>query len=129
MFKHLVGIRPRHPANDDPVFPRAADKVERTGKVGQLSKEFHAILAQVDLVEVQSTRNTGKGRDTKRKMSLLSFHSLRSTMTSILKEHGASQGVAMDIIGHDTPSVSDHYTKISEAVKREWIGKMPDITI
>jgi integrase len=129
LFKHLQSVRPKHPANDDPLFPRAAGKVERTGKVGQLSKEFHDILAKVGLVETQSTRNTGKGRDTKRKMSLLSFHSLRSTMTSILKESGASQGVAMDIIGHDTPSVSDHYTKISDAVKREWIGKLPDVTI
>jgi integrase len=129
LFKHLVSVRPKHPVNDDAVFPRAAGKVERTGKVGQLSKEFHDILAKVGLVETQSSRNTGKGRDTKRMMSLLSFHSLRGTLTSILKESGASQGVAMDIIGHDTPSVSDHYTKISEAVKREWIGKMPDVTI
>jgi integrase len=83
----------------------------------------------VGLVETQSTRNTGKGRDTKRSMSLLSFHSLRSTMTSILKESGASQGVAMDIVGHDTPSVSDHYTTISDGVKREWISKLPDVTI
>lgn len=128
LFTHLDSIRPKNPGNDDPVFPRANGKVERTGKTGQLSKEFHNILAALGMAKTQTTHGKRKGRDTKRDMSPLSFHSLRGTMTSILKSKGASQGVAMDIVGHDTPAISDHYTTISEDVKREWIDKMPDVT-
>jgi len=128
LLRHLNTIRMNKPAADDPVFPRANEKVVRTGKTGQLSKEFHGILAKLGLAKHQSTKGHKKGRDTKRDMNPLSFHSFRGTMTSLLKEMGASQGVAMDIIGHDTPSISDHYTNISDGIKREWINKMPDLT-
>jgi integrase len=128
LLAHLHSIKMKAPTADDPLFPRANDKVVRTGKTGQLSKEFHDILSKVGLAKHQSTKGKKTGRDSKRDMSPLSFHSLRGTMTSLLKSQGASQGVAMDIVGHDTPSVSDHYTTISEDVKREWIDKLPDFT-
>lgn len=128
LLAHLSSIKMKSPAVDDPLFPRANDKVVRTNKTGQLSREFHDLLALVGLAKPQSFQSTGKGRDTKRDMSPLSFHSLRGILTSLIKAVGASQGVAMDIVGHDTPSVSDHYTTISEDVKRVWIDKMPDIT-
>ena len=40
----------------------------------------------------------------------LSFHSLRHTATSLLKEAGVPQSVVMDYIGHGTASVSHGYT-------------------
>jgi len=126
--KHLEAVRPTDPAADDPVFPEANGAVQRTGKTGMLSRDFHNILAEVGLATKQSFKSTGKGRKTTRTMSPLTFHSFRGTLTSILKQMGVSQGVAQDIIGHDTPSISDHYTSIDEATKRLAIDKLPDVT-
>jgi hypothetical protein len=35
----------------------------------------------------------------------------------------------MDIVGHETASVSRNYTVIDDAAKRAAINKLPDITI
>ena len=40
----------------------------------------------------------------------LSFHSLRHTATSLLKNAGIPQSVVMDYIGHDSADVSHGYT-------------------
>jgi integrase len=73
-------------------------------------------------------KSTGKGRDAKRDTSRISFHSLRYNTTSALKSEGVSDSVAMDIVGHETASVSRNYTKIDDATKRAAINKLPDIT-
>ena len=59
------------------------------------------------------------GRDGKRKGNALSFHCLRHTATSLLKNAGVSEAVAMDIIGHDSRAISANYTHIEVAAKRK----------
>ena len=61
-------------------------------------------------------------------MSAISFHSLRHTATSLLKNAGGSEAIAMDIIGHDSKAISRQYTHIDDAAKRSAFGKMPDVT-
>jgi integrase len=78
--------------------------------------------------EWRGHQSTGKGRDGRREASRVSFHSLRYNTTSALKSSGVSDSVAMDIVGHETASVSHNYTKIDDTAKRDAINRLPDIT-
>ena len=73
-------------------------------------------------------KSNGTGRDGKRERSSLSFHSLRHTATSMLKEAGASEAVTRDIIGHESAEISRHYTHVDEKSKRAALNLLPDIT-
>ena len=46
----------------------------------------------------------GDGRDGRRDRHALTFHSLRHTAVTLLKEAGIPQAVVMELIGHDKPS-------------------------
>ena len=61
-------------------------------------------------------------------MNELSFHSLRHTATSVLKNAGVSDVVARDIIGHESEAVSRNYTHIDMVTKRKAIDSMPNLT-
>ena len=47
--------------------------------------------------------------------------------TSLLKNAGVSEAVAMDIIGHDSKAISQHYTHIEQNAKRAALSKLPDL--
>ena len=85
-------------------------------------------MVKAGLAEERDHQSTGKGRDGKREKSQISFHSLRYNTTSALKSSGVSDSVAMDIVGHETASVSRNYTVIDDTAKRAAINKLPDIT-
>lgn len=97
-------------------------------KSAWLSGQFYAVMVDAGLAEERDHQSTGKGRDGKREKRQISFHSLRYNTTSALKSSGVSDSVAMDIVGHETASVSRNYTKIDEEAKRAAINKLPDIT-
>jgi integrase len=107
-----------------PLFPKAF-AAKRTGS---LSNQFHVIMADAGLVEPRSHRSTGKGRDSRRTFNELSFHALRHTATSLFKNAGVSPAVVMDLIGHDSPAISAHYTHIEESAKRRAVDLLPDVT-
>jgi integrase len=94
-----------------------------------LSAQFYKVMVDAGLVAKRDHASKGKGRDAKRKASGISFHSLRHNTTSALKSSGASNAVAMDIVGHESEAVSRNYTKIDFSSKREAINKLPDITV
>lgn len=50
------------------------------------------------------------------------------TATSSLKRAGVSDSIARDIIGHESVAVSQNYTHIDDATKRESLDKLPDLT-
>jgi integrase len=124
----------RSPASDDPkdfVFQRAAECIRRskTERAGTLSNQFHDILAGAGLVRRRSHRKAkdGAGRSARRRMSDISFHSLRHTATSLLKNAGVPQSVVMDIIGHESRAVSQIYTHVGEPEKKVAIAALPTI--
>ena len=84
-------------------------------------------MVEAGLAEARSHNATGKGRSSKRETSELSFHCLRHTATSMLKNAGVSDAVARDIIGHDSEAISRQYTHIDLAAKRKAIEALPDI--
>ena len=120
------------PAGDDPhqpLHPRAFASVGSSGAVKTLSRQFRELLADAGLVQKKAHRTTeaAPGRDGPRELSQISFHSLRHTATSLMKNSGVNAAVVMDLIGHESAAVSAHYTHIDEETKRKAIGKLPPI--
>jgi integrase len=113
---------------DAPVFPRAA--ATAAIRVGTLSNQFADILAAAGLQKARTHQKAedGKGRDAERKASRLSFHCLRHTATSLLKNAGVSDVVAREIIGHDSPEISRVYTHIEKPALKDAMDKLPDVT-
>jgi integrase len=131
LLDHLLKI----PASDDAkafVFPRAAAQLKRSREEhsGGLSNQFREILFSAGLVQRRSHKKAkdGGGRAARRRSSEISFHSLRHTATSLLKSAGVPQSVVMDIVGHESKAVSQIYTHVGEAEKRQAIDAMPSVT-
>ncbi len=119
------------PSSDDlaaPVHPRAYDVVVRQGKSGNLSNQFADLLAQAGLREKQAHRKThGEGRGRGSAKTGLSYHSLRHTAVSLLKEAGIPAAVVMELVGHDSKAMSDHYTHIGTESLRKASEAFPDL--
>jgi integrase len=131
LLEYLLKI----PASDDPkafVFPRAAARLVRCQEThsGGLSNQFHDILASAGLVKRRShlKAKDGSGRAAKRRSSEISFHSLRHTATSLLKNAGVPQSVVMDIIGHESRAISQVYTHVGDAEKRQAMAALPSLS-
>jgi integrase len=123
-------IEEKLPAGDKPgapLFPRIYATAEKHKYIGNLSNQFYGILVSAGLALKKSHKSTGKGRNAKREQNALSFHSLRHTATSLLKRAGVSDAVAMEFIGHDSKSVSRHYTHIDTATLKAAADKLPDV--
>jgi len=118
-----------HP--ETPLFPKAAGSVQRLGRTAHLSNQFYDLLVSAGLAKErthQKKEGEEKGRGTKRELNAISFHSLRHTATSLLKNAGVSESVAMEFVGHESSSVSRNYTHIDTATLKDAAGKLPDIT-
>ncbi|MGH7984347.1 MAG: tyrosine-type recombinase/integrase [Candidatus Udaeobacter sp.] len=114
-------------AGDDPkqsLFPKAA----AAKRISTLSNQFYDVMANAGLVESRKHKSNGKGRSSRRAFNELSFHALRHTATSLMKNAGISPAIVQDIIGHDSPEMSAHYTRIEESAKRRAIEALPDVT-
>jgi integrase len=122
-----VGDDPRAP-----VFPtlfKYAKTDTQKGDSSQLSKAFRRILEECKLVpkREKAHKKTGEGRSAKRPVSEISFHSLRHTLTTLLKLAGVAEAVVHDIVGHDSEQVSRNYTHVSFEAKQAAFAKLPGI--
>jgi len=120
------------PAGDNPhqpLHPHAFASAEKSGGVKTLSRQFYERLADTGLTKPKAHRRSenAPGRDGRRELSQISFHSLRHTATSLMKNAGINASVVMDIIGHESEAISAHYTHIDEDTKRQAIAKLPRI--
>ena len=121
-------------AGDDPkqpLHPRAFEIMTKHGKAQRLSSQFADILAEAGLVAARShnveDEKERKGRNTRRTVSEISFHSLRHTAVSLLKTAGVSDAVAQDLVGHESAEISRNYTHIETPAKRAAVDKLPVI--
>ena len=108
-----VSTLPAADVPNAPLHPRAFAALQRTGKSGNLSNWFADLLADAGLRERKShhaTEATRKGRDAARAGNALSFHCLRHTAVSLLKQAGIAPSVVMELVGHDSEQMSAHYT-------------------
>lgn len=118
------------PAGDEPgapLFPDAHAIASKEGSDSRLSQQFQALLVAASMATERTKEETGKGRALRRLVSDISFHSLRHTATSLLKNAGVPEAVAMDIIGHDSEAISRHYTHIETKAKRTALQKLPNV--
>ena len=125
---HIEGL----PSSDDPrgpLHPKAFAAASKGGVPG-LSREFGELLIDAGLLAATTEGHRGKGigRGGRRAASEISFHSLRHSATSMMKNAGMSSAVVQDIIGHSSAEMSAHYTKIDTASKRKALDSLPDIT-
>jgi integrase len=117
----------REDAGDDPkqpLFPKAS----AAKRISTLSNQFYDLMADAGLVESRKHNSIGKGRNSRRAFNELSFHALRHTATSLMKNAGISPAIVQDIIGHESPEISAHYTHIEDSAKRRAIDSLPDVT-
>ena len=86
------------PAGDDPrapLFPAAFRIATGNRDTSALSQQFHDVLVSAGLAAPRPPKwkAQGKGRETARVRSEVTFHSLRHTATSLLKNAGVSEAV------------------------------------
>jgi integrase len=67
------------------------------------------------------------GRDGKRQRNELSFHCLRHTAVTLLKEAGVPQAVTMELIGHDSPEISQNYTHVGIEALKKAAAALPEV--
>lgn len=115
---------------DQPIFPISCAKFEKNrGNPARLSDEFHSLLAELNYAEKRTHKTQGKGRDTSRGFSPLSFHSFRHFLTSKLHGAGVAPAIVRAIIGHDSEVVNRVYTDIDDATMllgiRKYVVALP----
>ncbi len=113
----------------DRLFPIAAEVAERHGSVAMLSGQFRDLMAKAGLRPQSShaKKTDGRGRSARRQMSELSFHSLRHTATSLMKNAGVSPALVQEFIGHDSKVISQNYTHIETEALRKAADALPDL--
>ena len=76
-------------------------------------RDLHYCFTALGLVPKRSHRRKkdGNGRSSERAVSELSFHSLRHTATSLMKNAGISPAIVQEFVVHDSKAVSENYTQ------------------
>ncbi len=112
----------------DPLHPRAFEAIQRSRASNTLSRRFGELLADAGLRAAVTHQGEGKGRGARRRQSELSFHSLRHTASTLLKEAGVPDAVVMQYIGHESAAMSRHYTHVGKEALADAAAKMPRLT-
>ena len=113
---HLLSLASGSDDPRAPVHPRAVAAVAAChGRVSMLSQAFGELLVAAGLREPFRVRGgKGIGRSGKRTGFALSFHSLRHTAVSLMKDAGVPDAVVMALVGHDSKAMSAHYTHVGK---------------
>jgi site-specific recombinase XerD len=91
-----------------------------------LSNKFVELLVAVGLHRPHAARKkTSQGRSVRRMASELSFHSLRHTAVSLLKDAGIPQAVVQELIGHRSAEMSALYTHVGQEALRKATSALP----
>jgi integrase len=118
------------PASDDPeapLHPKAFETVKRQSRTGTLSNQFAALLADAGLRVRVDHSSKGKGRGARRSQGEISFHSLRHTAVSLLKDAGIPEAVVMEMVGHDSEQMSAHYTHVGREALEKAAAALPEV--
>jgi integrase len=119
------------PAGDKPdayVHPELGALAEFSNGGPHLSRQFGDLLARCGFRELNTNHAKIEGRTSKlRAVKALSFHSLRHSAVSMMKNAGIPAVVVQDIVGHASEAVSQVYTKIETETKRNALAKLPTI--
>lgn len=111
----------------DPVHPKAHATVAKVGKTTTLSNQFADILANAGLREPVEHGRSKHGRKAARDHSELSFHCLRHTAVTLMKEAGIPDAVVMEMIGHSSHQMSQHYTHVGKEALVKAAAALPSL--
>jgi integrase len=125
LLRHLEGMQFKGKP-DTPVHPRAATTLNKKYKTSTLSNQFANVLADAGLRKKVSHTKEKEGRSGSKQAAQLSFHSLRHTAVTMLKEAGIPAAVVMEMIGHDSKQMSEHYTHVGPEAMQKAADALPD---
>jgi integrase len=118
-----IGDNPR-----GPVHPNAFEILRaQNGRVGTLSNQFSELLVDAGLREPRNHKSRDIGRDGKRAGLELSFHSLRHTSVSLLKDAGVPDAVVQALIGHESAAMSHRYTHVGKDALARAAKTLPEL--
>jgi len=69
----------------------------------------------------------GTGKDGKRAVIEVGFHSLRHTFVSLCRESNAPLAVVESIVGHSNPAMTRHYTHVGELAAGRAVALLPSV--
>ncbi|PYJ86050.1 MAG: hypothetical protein DME22_06790 [Verrucomicrobia bacterium] len=69
----------------------------------------------------------GTGKDGKRAVVEVGFHSLRHTFVSLCRESNAPLSVVESIVGHSNPAMTRHYTHVGELAAGRAVAALPSV--
>lgn len=112
------------------LFPEAA-ACTKEGHASTLSNAFRKILKNAGVVTsiVPKNPKNPKGRSARREASVYSFHSLRHSAVTLMKNAGISPEIVRDIVGHESAAISRVYTHISHDAKAAALLKLPCLAV
>jgi integrase len=128
--KHLESL-PAGDNPDAPLHPRAFTILEAQGKTGHLSNQFADLLSQAGLREKKAHRKTGEngvGRGVGSATGGLSFHCIRHTAVSLMKDAGIPEASVMELVGHDSEQMSAHYTHVGREALEKAAAALPSLS-
>ncbi len=79
--------------------------------------------------EARNHKSRGIGRSGKREGLDLSFHSLRHTAVSLLKDAGVPDAVVMALVGHESSAMNHRYTHVGKEALARAAKTFPEIEI
>jgi integrase len=114
-------------ASDDPrafLHPRAAASVQRRRSSSGISTQFGQLLELAGL-RPPKDRSTKAATGSRRSFAPLSFHSLRHTAVSLLKDAGVPQATVQELVGHSSAEMSALYTHVGFAALAKAAASLP----
>lgn len=125
LWAHILTLQRGTPAA--PVHPRAYEMRANYG-IGLVSRDFTRVMVQAGICEARANnRKREREGDVSREVNPLTFHSLRHSAASWLRDVGASESIAMEIVGHDSVSVDRAYVHSDSKLMRDALNKLPKI--
>lgn len=86
------------------------------------SVEFSNFVRAYGMGTVSKSATGGRRRVRQSK----TFHSLRATVATMIQEAGLSQGMAMDLVGHESAAIHAAYIRPTEEQRRAASAMLPD---
>lgn len=136
LLKHIEVLKDEKPGEYF-LHPKAEDIVSTQGKTGSLSVQFHKLMADAGIVtakkhrKIEKSEENAAGRKVPKARGVeakVSFHSLRHTTTSLLKNAGVSPAIAEEFVGHDSAEMNRVYTHIELEAMKKAAELLPDVT-
>lgn len=125
IWEHIASLDRGLP--ESPIHPRAFAIKRKTGVSG-LSRGFRHIMVKAGLVTpYEHQRERAEKGDTSKQVSELTFHSIRHSNATWLRDVGASESTAMELLGHDSKSVDRAYVHSDPERMRAELNKLPRI--